>query len=201
MNDKYNGDSHRLRAECWSSSGHIYTVRSLFDFDVSSIPPTAKVTNASVNLYSFDQPEFNEDKHYSILTSGPVYRSNASYLQRITSPWDDKEITWNSQPDVTTTNQALLEESEFHLQDYVDKDITALVQDMVSKPDSSYGVMFRLQNETKYSRMVFASSDFGNITHRPNVEISYKIYPTLLKSSSIEKEAVNLKPVKNINVS
>ena len=181
----YYGDNARISAEVWTNGGSLTYLRSLLDFDLSSIPSTAVVTDARLNLYSPNPQNTATDKHYSYLSTGSnsTYKSNASYLKRIVTPWDENHVTWNTQPQTISLNQISLNQSSSYLQDYLNIDIKNTLQDMVHKPDSAYGLMLMLQNETTYARMTFTSSDYSNVSIQPHLTVKYKVYPSLLKSN------------------
>lgn len=135
----------------WTWSGVSGTIRGLMQFDLSTIPPNSVIESAELYLYHHDHPtevhEYLNDK------------TNASYLQRITSVWDATNVTWNNQPNVTSTNQVTLPASQSPTQDYI-VNVTALIQDMID--DNNFGMMLRLQTEEEYARLVFSSSDIAN---------------------------------------
>lgn len=152
-------------ALAWTNSGTDVWARGLLEFDLSSIPHGATIISASLSLYySSDSPN---DGHSSL--SG----SNESVLQRITSSWDEHSVTWATQPSTTDTNAVTLAESTSLDQDYPDIDVTALIQDMINNPSTSYGFMFRLVTEIKYRSMLFASSDHPDPAKHPKLVITY----------------------------
>ncbi|MDR0940853.1 MAG: DNRLRE domain-containing protein [Bacteroidales bacterium] len=172
----YYGDNELIYAERWTNQGYVTTVRGLMNFDLEHIPSTATITSARLNLYSTSQ-------HFSTLSTGNSgYKSNACYLKRITTPWNANAVTWNSQPTTTTSNQVTFAQSTASSQDYCNINVDNLVQDMLNNPNSSFGVMLRLQNEVHYARMTFASAKHHNTALHPNLTVKYKVYPASLKS-------------------
>jgi hypothetical protein len=135
-------------------------------FDLSFIPANAVIQNANLSLYAWDRTD-GMGQHQAL--SGP----NGFWLQRITSSWDEASVTWNHQPTVTTTNQAVLPESVSPTQDYTNIDVTAMVQDMVQNPSAGYGMLLRLQDEAYYRRVNFCSSDHPNPGLRPRLAVAY----------------------------
>jgi alpha-tubulin suppressor-like RCC1 family protein len=158
----------------WSASNYRVSQRSLMDFDLTRIPAGAIILEARLELYSM-QPQTSDDyRHISyIIKKSTAYKTNASYLERIISPWTETGVTYNTQPATTTTNRVILPESQAYDQDYLDIDVTAMVQDMVNDPAQSFGIMFRLINETKYTRMAFCSNDHSDVSRRPKLIIKY----------------------------
>src|SRR5688572_658653 len=159
------GSSNEYAAIAWTNGGNESNARGLLSFDITMIPPGTVITNASLSLYW--NPSGSNTGHSQM--SG----SNASWLQRITSPWAESTVTWDTQPTTTVQNQVVLPASTSNNQDYPNIDVTALVQDMVNNPSQSFGFMLRLQSELFYRSLLFASSDHLNSALRPKLEISY----------------------------
>ncbi len=160
--DKNWGDLHRFRTEAWTYFGDLSIMRCLIYFDLSSIPINSHIASAVLSLYH------DNDLEHSTLSG-----SNACWLQRVTSPWDEYSASWNSQPSTTTVNQVAIEASETTDQDYPHIDVTNLIQDMVDIPDSSYGFLLKLQTEEIYRRLSFASRENIDPAKRPKLTIDY----------------------------
>lgn len=160
------GSTDQLVSAAWTFSGQVGYLRSLIDFaDLQSIPQGTTVSYAYLSLYGVPS---------SAAISLGSYGANACYVQRITSPWAENTVTWNTQPSVTTTNQVTLPGSggvqwNYHV---IDLNITALVQDIINLPPAQrYGFCIRLQTESYYRSMLFASSDNADATRRPKLRI------------------------------
>ena len=160
--DKNFGTKKDFNALAWLNGGNLTIVRSLIQFDLSSIPANALITGAQLSLY------FNS-------TSLEGYHSgtNASYLQKIIAPWGETTVTWNNQPVTTTTNQVLLPTSTSNTQNYLNINVTNLISDMALNPATNYGFMIKLVNETIMKKMIFASSDHVTASMRPKLVITY----------------------------
>ncbi len=98
--------------------------------------------------------------------------NNTVLIQRITSPWNENTVTWNTQPTTTTLNQVVLPHTTNPNQNYLNTDVKNLVQDMIDYPNS-YGFMLRLQNEMHYNAKDFASSDHPDTAYHPSIEVCY----------------------------
>jgi hypothetical protein len=149
-------------ASQWDYSGEPGTVRSLIQFDLSSVPKGNIVVDARLSLY------YNNES-----TTPGQAGNNAAYLRRIIQPWDESTVAWNGQPFYTTDNEVLIPASAFPDQDFESIDVTNLVQDMVENQANSFGFMFMLQTEQGLNSMKFYSSDGANPDERPRLEITY----------------------------
>jgi hypothetical protein len=145
-------------SQAWTWNGTPGTVRSLMQFDFSALPAGATITEAK--LYLHHDPA----NPHSSLTS-----SNASYLDRVTSPWTANTANWNNQPSVTPVNRVSLPESTSPDQDYT-LDVTAMVQDMIA--NGNYGMRLSLQTETYYAMMYFASGNNADATLQPELVLT-----------------------------
>lgn len=160
------GNYDELIASAWTNNGIPFNIRSLIEFDLSSIPNDAMVINATLSLYGY----------YSTVApgghstdSGP----NDCYIRQISQPWDEQTVTWNTQPLTSTINQVVLPASTSLHQDYLNIDVSDLVKAMVSNPSANHGFMLSLLQESHYRRMVFGSGDNPDSTLRPKLVISF----------------------------
>jgi hypothetical protein len=141
--------------------------RGVLRFAISSIPANAVITSATLSLWA--------NPNATSLNPPPMKGANESVLQRITSNWNESTVTWNSAPSTTNLHQVTLAQSTTGFQDYLNIDVTALVQDMVNDPATSFGFMLRLTNETPLTAMTFASSDYFDASKHPEITINYQI--------------------------
>ncbi len=150
----------------WTNSGNDVVHRSLLSFDLSSIPSTALIQSADLTLYS--------DPNSTVYPNGHEYAggSNACLVQAVTSTWTETGITWNNQPTTTSNSEVIIPASTSSFQNY-SLDVTALVQNMVSSPGTYDGFMIKLQDETSYRRMAFASIDNADPLLYPELVITY----------------------------
>jgi|GEM_PF-623665 len=159
------GANAQFMANAWTYGGTPGRVRSVVEFDLSSIPPGAVIDSAYLNLYA-----------WGLSTgSGPhstLSGSNEAWLQRVITAWDENTVTWNTQPSVTTMNQVPVPASTGPAEDYRIA-VGVLVQDMVNDPAGSFGFEFLLQTEAYYRRLNFCSSDNTNPLLRPKLEVYY----------------------------
>ena len=156
-------------AIAWTDGGVPYVGRSLIDFDLSSIPSNAIITNAYLSLYNNPNSSQVNGQHSSL--SG----SNQSVLKKIVSPWSENSVTWNTQPATSSLNQVTLPQSPGPNDDYININITSLIQDKVSNPSDNFGFMLQLGTESYYRSLIFASSDHVDPLKRPRLAVHYTI--------------------------
>jgi hypothetical protein len=176
MNTNNYGSHIDFPSIAWTNGQIPVNARGLIDFDFSSIPNGAIINSANLSLYSYNSPANGSHSTQN--------GSNESVLSRITSLWDENTVTWNNQPSITTQNQVYLPASTNSIQDYLNIDVTNMVQDMINDPSNSYGFLLKLVTEEFYQRMVFASSDNSNPNLHPKLEVCYSLTNSLTESTS-----------------
>lgn len=172
-----NGNNLEFIALAWTNNGVLDIYRGLIDFDMSEIPVGAQITNAV--LYLYWDPVSTNPGHSTL--SG----TNASIVQRITSNWTEATVTWNTQPTITTTNQVFVPQSSSGTQNY-EINITNLVKDYHNDPSGSFGFLVRLQTETVYRSIIFASGDHSNFNLHPKLVVDYT-YDLSVKETEYSK--------------
>jgi hypothetical protein len=158
--------SNELVPLAWTFNGTLGYIHAFLDFtDLQLIPQGTTVTYAYLSLYgkpsSGTAPQGNQG-------------TNDCYVQRVTGAWAENTITWNNQPTATTTNQASLPGSNGATFNYdvIDLNVTSLIQDIINQaPANRYGMMIKLQNESIYKSIVFASSDYTDATKHPKLRL------------------------------
>ncbi len=151
-------------ATMWTNNGNPSGTRQFVDFDLAVIPPGVTVQSAILDLFHY--PSTLNTGHSNL--SGPA----DCWLQRVTQPWQENTLTWNNQPTTTTQNQVNIPAPTSMTQNY-SLNVTQLVQDYLNNPSTSFGFMLRLQNESYYRSLLFASSDNVNALLRPKLTVVY----------------------------
>ena len=164
--DRNFGHYQALQVQSWTADGYPLVIRSLIEFNLDQIPSGATIDSARLSLYAHG----NEGHGFGHDTLGG---SNASYIHRITSDWNEDSVTWNKHPQFTTMNAVTIPRSENPMQDYTNIDVTQLVRDSHSNPSESYGFLIRLQDEYNYRRMAFASSDAEEEHKHPRLKVYF----------------------------
>lgn len=183
------GTNQGLYSAGWTWSGDYGTVRSFFQFDLTSIPTNATIASAKLSLY-------NDPVNNSFLTNGEhsnLTASNASFISQVTEAWEETNINWNNQPNYDTINQVTLQESTYPNQEYLDVNVIEIVQNMVNDPSSNHGFVLRLQTEINYAALIFASSDNIDSTNHPKLEVVYSI-PTAVNDQLQDELTINSYP-------
>ncbi|MCK5839730.1 MAG: DNRLRE domain-containing protein [Bacteroidales bacterium] len=155
-----------FRSDSWTTGGVWFIERSFIEFDLSALPGSANVVEAKLSLYSYYDDPWNQ-------THSTLQGTNESWLRKVITEWDEFEITWENQPQVTNVNQILLPASTYATEDYLDIDVTNLILEMINDPENSFGFRISLRYEHDYRRLAFASSDHEDTAIRPKLEITF----------------------------
>ena len=159
------GQSEYNIIDSWTNNLNPFTTRAFIQFDVSTIPVDAQVTEATLLLYN---PHDTVSYHKHSSFSG----ANSFYIRKVSSKWDSQEITWNNQPVYETDEQISVPASKSNDQDYV-IDVTKIVQEMVLHPEANYGFLLMLVDEEYYRRLCFTSLEYQDSSLRPQLQINY----------------------------
>lgn len=137
--------------------------RSLINFDLSFIPNDALIISASLSLFA------NTLNGGHTKTDG----SNASVLELITEPWEENMVTWNNQPTTNSDFSINLPRSNGLAEDYLDIDVTRLIDFIFDNPNSGYGFMIKLIDESGRRTLQFGSSDAVDQNLRPLLRVVF----------------------------
>lgn len=150
----------------WATGSTPFENRGLLKMDVSAIPPGSTVVSAFLDLFAD-----------TLSTDGfagtPMYgTTNASYLLKVTAPWDKSTVTWATQPATTTTNQVFLGQMRGDI-NYQRVDIAPFVQDWVNAPAQNYGMLLDMISNSYYNSLIFCSSTNADSSLRPTLTVCY----------------------------
>ena len=154
--DAGQGNSTEFDASAWTIFGSPFTIRSLIDFDLSSLPLGATIQSAQLTLYNNPNAQNGYANGQHVHVSG----SNDAVLQRIISPWTE-DVAWSNQPATTSQNEVTLAQDTDPNQDYT-LDVTNLLLDIIANSNSSFGFLLKLNTESPYRFLAFASSDHNS---------------------------------------
>lgn len=167
-----------IKALTWQVENRLLITRSVIKFDsLIKVPATANILSATLYLYGPSPNSPDVDKHLPMGDSyypGTPYQENTSFIQRITSSWDENTICWNNRPSTTTLDQTVLSPSTKQWEYNTTADVTKLVKPMISNASKNYGFMFKLQSENPYRSIAFFSSEYKVASSRPKLVIVYK---------------------------
>ncbi len=156
-----------LTTAAWTISGDPALWHTYIDFDWSVLPAGAQVLNATLDLYGVNTGGGGDFAAHSCLSG-----NNNSIIRRVTSAWDQTTMTWNTQPTTTSLNELAVPALCIPNQN-ISLNITALVQDMVDNPSTSFGFQLSLATEQYYRGLIFGSSEHPDPTKRPKLIVQY----------------------------
>ena len=151
----------------WTQSSTLNVKRVALDFNTSEIPQNTKLHRAYLNLH------FNTTSKYDQALGGKGNSGNSNFkIEEITSEWNEKAITWGTQPDIDATVSVVIDKKLNTRADYLKIDVTDLVQNMIHKPaDQRFGLRLKLVNEEAYNVYFFASGNHPDESLRPSLQI------------------------------
>jgi hypothetical protein len=172
----------------WTCSSVLCNGRSLIRFDLSSIPQNSLVDSAFIELFA------NVNNHNGVAGSPTYGVNNTGLIQKVTQPWNQNTVTWNTQPASTSTNQVTVPHSNSNAQDQR-LDVLTLVRDMVSNPGSNYGFLLRQQDEINYyNSQIFSSGEDPDPAKRPRLKVCFRTTTGLNDNEGQNFTSVKLYP-------
>lgn len=134
--------------------------RFVLSFDFEGVAEGAKIDSAFIYLYNSGKKNYGE---------------RSFLIQRIIYPWKENRITWVYKPEVDTTNQIVVNNSQEAFKDYK-IGITPFAKSFINRKQRNLGFMFRLVNEDLENKTVnFYSSNCLFPNKRPKLEIYYRV--------------------------
>lgn len=147
--------------------------RSLIYFHPDALPKSAVIKKVTLKL-SYERP-IPFDSTYITDTypsSGIVWYGGV--LQQIVEPWEESEVTWNTQPKTIEANQVYIPPFIRNV-NRIEVDVTRLFVPLQEIAAPNYGMLFRLWPSDHFPGFRFASSDFPDATMRPKLTIYYTL--------------------------
>ena len=161
-------------AEAWYNQTYRY-YRTALRYDVSWLPSNAVVMGARL----YFSPNMSSTNGYP---GSPIYNyvntNFAAVFSHIKTPWTPATISWNNQPAIDTMGQAML----FAYTYTQGADITRLVRYWKEKPDSNFGVLFRMSPEAPNTSFIFRSP-LAPDSLQPRLEICYYLSDSACSAS------------------
>jgi len=167
--DKYNnyGDQLLLQAFQWTTWDDTIEVRAFFKFDLSEIPEGMDIESALLSLYGNEEASSATTAHFT------EEGTNQSYVSRVIEPWDEHFISWVNQPNWTDEDQILLPTSLTYKEDYLNYNITKLINYQYKNPAGNFGFVIHNKVKEPHRSMCFLSSDHFKSSRRPKLTVTY----------------------------
>jgi hypothetical protein len=147
--------------------------RSLIRFDMNALPKSAVIKKVMLQLW-YDVPVpfdsiwiVNTDPATGAAWYGGVF-------QQVVEPWDEHQVTWNTQPKSIEANQVYLSPFIRNV-NFIMIDVTSLFVPVAEIAAPNYGILFRLWPTERFPGFRFASSDFPEATMRPKLTVYYSV--------------------------
>lgn len=154
-------------AYTWTCGGSLCIGRTLMTIDLGAIPEGVTITAASLSLYADDQSALG---WYGQPTVGD---HNGGRIKRIVEAWDANTADWKNKPATTAANSVNIVKSSSDDQDYLNLDITGIIQDMYSA-GNNYGILIRMKDESNfYKSLIFGSPLNAHDDFRPVLTVTY----------------------------
>jgi len=160
-----------LAIETWTVGGATNIVRTLIDFDYSSIPSGVTITKAVLTLYA----DTTDDESGGVYPPGHQQHGgggNSAELNRITSPWNKQTVTWQTMPTVDSNTSISVPASTSASETY-NIDVSAFVKDQLASPSLYHGFLIKLVTEEIYNGLYFYSSQDSHTALHPKIVIEY----------------------------
>lgn len=149
------------------------TNRSLINFRMDELPWNARIKRVKLRLYY--EEFFDWDSTWYASFPDTIINSDyAAVLQRVTEPWSEDEVTWNTQPNSTEYNQVKVYPFSVSNQQ-IEVDVTRLFVPNDGTFAAHYGLMFRQYPNEFFPGLRYASSDYPVPEMRPKLLVYYTI--------------------------
>ena len=147
--------------------------QSLIFFNLDSLTKSAVINKVTLWL-SYDLPIPFDNTYVTDIypSTGIVWYGGV--LQQIIEPWEESNVTWNTQPKTTETNQVYIPPFIKNA-NFIEVDVTRLFVSPVASALPNHGMLFRLWPTDKFPGFRFASSDFTEPGMRPMLTIYYTL--------------------------
>ncbi len=153
------------------------STRSLIWFDMNALPKSAIIKRVILQLY-YDRPVPWDT---TVFIMDPAIATDlcpwyGAVLQKITEPWEEHKVTWDTQPETTTEGQVYISPFRPFVSNvnFLNVDVTRLFVPSADETGAAnYGMLFRLWPTERFPGFRFASSDYPIASMRPKLIIFY----------------------------
>lgn len=153
------GSCTQLQTRTHSTGDH----RSLYQFDLSSIPSGARITSATLRIW------------VTTANSGTVS------VHRVTQSWSEAGLTWANSSGVAHDSVASTSFSPASASRYYDIDVTTLAN-LWRAGTANYGVILKMSGSNNLS--VFTSREWSTATQRPELVVITQPAPSFSTAAS-----------------
>jgi len=136
--------------------------RAMMAFDLSGIPADAAIVSARLKFYVDSMVAWTDP-------------SQVLVIKRITAPWNEQTVTFNSQPPTKSYPAVTIPEYKIKSSHIVNKDVYELVSYWLGHPAENHGLMVLSDEANNGHRgwLRIASGDHANAARRPKLLITY----------------------------
>jgi hypothetical protein len=149
---------------------------SLIQFNLNDLPKSAIIKKVTMQLF-YDYPVPFDSTYVTDTSPAPGIAWYGGVLQQIVEPWEEYQVTWNSQPKTIESNQVYLSPFIRNV-NFIEVDVTRIfVYPTTTDPAvyPNYGMLFKLWPSDQFPGFRFASSDFPEANMRPRLTIYYTL--------------------------
>jgi len=147
--------------------------RSFIYFHPDALPKSAIIKKVTLQLsYNIPIPFDSSYITDTYPSTGIVWYGGV--LQQIVEPWEESEVTWNTQPKTIEANQVYIPPFIRNV-NRIEVDVTRLFVPVNEIAAPNYGMLFRLWPTDHFPGFRFASSDFPDATMWPKLTIYYSL--------------------------
>lgn len=180
INEENNSNSQYLNTYTWPENSIANAI--IMKWDLSNIPSSATIHNATLYLYLSDMEGDGGDDLYDlsvhkIINYNPVISACNGYTYDGINPWTPYSGLYNDIP-LAQADIAEAEDTKSIDKTYGYKSwsVTNMVQEWVSNPDSNYGMLVNSDPvASQDSNRYFSSTESPNPDQRPKLVITYTI--------------------------
>ncbi len=130
-------------------------------FDLTGLAPGSNVTDAVLELYMYGQNGFMDTFNYG--------------LYRVTAPWDENTLTWNTQPTSEDTPAVVFSGASWQAafpQWHAIDGLETLVQFWVDHPDQNHGAVIKALSGYYGTPYIWPSEYEADPSLRPRLTVS-----------------------------
>ncbi len=166
----------------WTNSGALGIKRAYIIFPLGNLPSNAIIDSALLSVF-YNPSDENEGFDFHM-------GATDFFIERVTGFWTESTITWNNQPNTTAINRVAVPAHTVNTQDFLNMDVSALVDSMHGANQLNYGFCLKMQNELNpYRGILIASSEHADSSLWPRLKVVYHL------STDLDKHTFSTEPL------